>query len=50
MKKLLLLNVVSSLDIGFASGKIPKAAKPKTFCGSSRWCFEGQGLSYIVVW
>lgn len=50
-KHLLLLNMVSSLDIGFASGKILKAAKTKTCFGSSKWwCFEGQGLSYIVVW
>lgn len=49
-KHLLLLTVVLSLDMGFASGKIPKTAKTKTCFGSSRWCFEGQGLSYIVVW
>lgn len=49
-KHLLLLNVVSCLDIGLPSGKTPKAAKTKICCGSSRWCFEGQGFSYIVVW
>lgn len=49
-KHLLLLDVASSLDIGFPSGKTPKAAKTKICCGSSRWCFEGQKVSVVVWW